>query len=97
MISYQWDVQKLVIQIKNKLQADGFKVWMDIDEMGGSTLESMAKAVENASVILVCVSQKYKESPNCRSGNDENYFATFAGFFSYSIIDYRNLSILPAF
>ena len=68
MISYQWDVQTLVIQLKNKLQADGYKVWMDIDEMGGSTLESMAKAVENASVVLVCVSQKYKESPNCRSG-----------------------------
>ena len=68
MISYQWDVQKLVIQLKNKLQADGYKVWMDIDEMGGSTLESMARAVENASVVLVCVSQKYKESPNCRSG-----------------------------
>ncbi|XP_020626470.1 uncharacterized protein LOC110063812 isoform X2 [Orbicella faveolata] len=67
MISYQWDVQTLVIQLKNKLQADGYKVWMDIDEMGGSTLESMAKAVENASVVLVCVSQKYKESPNCRS------------------------------
>ena len=97
MISYQWDVQKLVIQIKNKLQADGFKVWMDIDEMGGSTLESMARAVENASVILVCVSQKYKESPNCRSGNDENCFATFAGFFPYSIIDNRNISIFPAF
>ncbi|RMX38043.1 hypothetical protein pdam_00020147 [Pocillopora damicornis] len=73
MISYQWDVQKLVIQIKNKLQADGFKVWMDIDEMGGSTLESMAKAVENASVILVCVSQKYKESPNCRSEAEYTY------------------------
>ena len=70
MISYQWDVQTLVIQLKNRLQADGYKVWMDIDEMGGSTLESMAKAVENASVVLVCVSQKYKESHNCRSGNN---------------------------
>ena len=68
MISYQWDVQKLMIQLKSKLQAEGYKVWMDIDEMGGSTLESMATAVENASVVLVCVSQKYKESPNCRSG-----------------------------
>ena len=70
MISYQWDVQKSMIQLKTQLQAQGYKVWMDIDEMGGSTLESMAKAVENASVVLVCVSQKYKESPNCRSGNN---------------------------
>ena len=86
MISYQWDVQKLVIQIKNKLQADGFKVWMDIDEMGGSTLESMAKAVENASVMLLCVSQEYKESPNCRSGNDENCFATPARSFDIALL-----------
>ena len=57
-----------MIQLKTQLQAQGYKVWMDIDEMGGSTLESMARAVENASVVLVCVSQKYKESPNCRSG-----------------------------
>ena len=74
MISYQWDVQRLVIQLKNKLQAEGYKVWMDIDEMGGSTLESMATAVENASVVLVCVSQKYKESPNCRSGKYLSHF-----------------------
>ncbi|KAL9979634.1 hypothetical protein ACROYT_G017319 [Oculina patagonica] len=73
MISYQWDVQRHVIQLKNKLQADGYKVWMDIDEMGGSTLESMARAVENASVVLVCVSQKYKESPNCRSEAEYTY------------------------
>ena len=73
MISYQWDVQTLVIKLKDRLQADGYKVWMDIDEMGGCTLESMAKAVENASVVLVCVSQKYKESPNCRSGTLYNF------------------------
>ena len=71
MISYQWDVQQSMIQLKNQLQAKGYKVWMDIDEMGGSTLESMASAVENASVVLVGVSQKYKESPNCRSGSDK--------------------------
>ena len=89
MISYQWDVQKLVIQIKNKLQADGYKVWMDIDEMGGSTLESMARAVENASVVLVCVSQKYKESPNCRSGKDDNCNATSTRCFCKEIVTYN--------
>ncbi|CAD5126401.1 DgyrCDS14538 [Dimorphilus gyrociliatus] len=35
--------------------------------MGGSILESRAKAVENAMVVLVCYSQKYQDSPSCRS------------------------------
>ena len=69
MISYQWDVQDTMIVVKNKLQAAGFNVWMDLEQMGGSTLEAMAKAVEDSAVVLVCVSQKYKESPNCRSGD----------------------------
>ena len=34
----------------------------------GSTLEAMALAVEKAAVVLVCMSQKYKNSPNCRTG-----------------------------
>lgn len=68
MISYQWDVQETLIKVKNKLQQSGFNVWMDLEQMGGSTLEAMARAVENSSVVLVCVSQKYKESANCRSG-----------------------------
>jgi male-specific lethal 1 len=68
MISYQWDVQDIMIQVKDRLQAAGFRVWMDLEQMGGSTLEAMAKAVEDSAVVLLCVSQKYKESSNCRSG-----------------------------
>ena len=41
---------------------------MDIDQMGGSTLQAMADAVENASIVLMAMSQKYKDSPNCRAG-----------------------------
>jgi len=67
MISYQWDAQEVLVEVKNKLQASGYRVWMDLEQMGGSTLEAMAKAVENAAVVLVCVSQRYKESRNCRS------------------------------
>jgi len=73
MISYQWDSQEVLVEVKNKLQASGYRVWMDLEQMGGSTLETMAKAVENASVILVCVSQRYKESPNCRSEAEYAY------------------------
>ena len=73
MISYQWDNQDVLIEVKNRLQASGYRVWMDLEQMGGSTLEAMAKAVENSSVVLVCVSQKYKESPNCRSEAEYAY------------------------
>ena len=73
MISYQWDAQAVLVEVKNKLQASGYRVWMDLEQMGGSTLEAMAKAVENAAVVLVCVSQRYKESPNCRSEAEYAY------------------------
>ena len=73
MISYQWENQKVLVEVKNKLQALGYRVWMDLEQMGGSTLEAMAKAVENASVVLICVSQKYKQSPNCRSEAEYAY------------------------
>ena len=73
MISYQWDNQEVLTEVKNRLQESGYRVWMDLEQMGGSTLEAMAKAVENASVVLVCVSQRYKESPNCRSEAEYAY------------------------
>ena len=73
MISYQQDAQEIMIQVKNQLQANGCRVWMDLEQMSGSTLETRAKAVENAAVVLICVSQRYKESPNCRSEAEYAY------------------------
>ncbi|XP_068693610.1 uncharacterized protein [Montipora foliosa] len=73
MISYQWDSQEVLVDVKNRLQANGYRVWMDLEQMRGSTLDSMAKAVEDASVVLICASQKYKDSSNCRSEADYVY------------------------
>ncbi|XP_019613750.1 PREDICTED: uncharacterized protein LOC109461788 [Branchiostoma belcheri] len=67
MISYQWDHQKTLVKVKDRLQSYGYRVWMDLEQMGGSTLQAMAEAVENSAVVLICMSQKYKESPNCRT------------------------------
>ncbi|XP_077996742.1 uncharacterized protein LOC144450050 [Glandiceps talaboti] len=67
MISYQWGSQTTVLKIANDLKDAGYNVWIDVEYMGGSTLEAMAEAVENAAVVLVCASHKYKESPNCRT------------------------------
>ncbi|XP_041453244.1 uncharacterized protein LOC121406296 [Lytechinus variegatus] len=67
MISYQWDSQKKVIQVKKYLEKQGYNVWMDVDKMQGNILNSMALAVQNASVVLICATQKYSESQNCRT------------------------------
>ncbi|CAG9461007.1 unnamed protein product [Pedinophyceae sp. YPF-701] len=67
MLSYEWGSQQKVLLIKNELEKAGYKCWMDVDQMSGSTLEAMAHAVENSEVVLVCVSKRYKESQACRT------------------------------
>uniref|UniRef100_A0A7S0RZL4 ADP-ribosyl cyclase/cyclic ADP-ribose hydrolase n=1 Tax=Chlamydomonas leiostraca TaxID=1034604 RepID=A0A7S0RZL4_9CHLO len=67
MLSYEWGCQQSVMLIKTELQKAGYRTWMDIDKMSGSTLEAMARAVEESAVVLVCVSKRYKESQACRT------------------------------
>ena len=71
MISYQWDSQKVLVELKNRLRDSGYRVWMDVEQMRGSIVETMAKAVEDSSVVLICVSERYMESPMCRA--EANY------------------------
>ncbi|KAI0234222.1 hypothetical protein LSAT2_015588 [Lamellibrachia satsuma] len=73
MISYQWDNQQLMRRIGDKLIEAGFKVWMDVYDMSGSTLEAMAAAVEEASMVLIAASTKYKDSVSCRTEGEYAY------------------------
>ncbi|KAK7464062.1 hypothetical protein BaRGS_00037950 [Batillaria attramentaria] len=66
MLSYQWDDQPVVRKVCEKLREHGFQVWMDLDNMAGSIVQCMAEGVENAFVVIICMSQKYKDSINCR-------------------------------
>jgi ankyrin repeat protein len=69
MMSYCWDNQEVIKTITAKLRACSsctFQVWLDIDHMCGSTLDAMARAVEEADVFLMGVSAGYKSSANCR-------------------------------
>jgi len=66
MISYQWGSQEIVKKIASALKKTGYKIWLDIDHMQGSTLQAMAEAVEKSQVVIVCMTRKYKESPACR-------------------------------
>eukprot|EP00057_Strongylocentrotus_purpuratus_P012557 XP_011667031.1 PREDICTED: uncharacterized protein LOC105439571 [Strongylocentrotus purpuratus] len=73
ILSYQWDVQKEILAVNELLKANGFEVWIDVEQMGGSTLEAMARAVENAAVVVLCFSEKYKDSPACRTEAEYTY------------------------
>ncbi|GFR88272.1 hypothetical protein ElyMa_002513400 [Elysia marginata] len=66
-ISYSWNEKELVKKIHSSLVAEGYQTWIDWERMEGSTLEAMAQAVENSAVVLVCMSERYKQSPNCRT------------------------------
>jgi cell division septation protein DedD len=67
MISYCWAQKELCHKINDRLEKDGYSVWLDRDEMRGSIVESMAEAVENSKVVLVCMSSNYKASTNCQA------------------------------
>lgn len=67
MISYQWDVQPRVLGLRDMLKDKGYNIWIDVEKMGDDILGSMADAVEHAAVVLVCFSEKYKESQSCRT------------------------------
>ena len=61
--SYQWDVQPAVLRIAASMRARRFKVWVDTEMMSGSTLDSMAAAVEDAYCVLICITGRYKVLP----------------------------------
>jgi hypothetical protein len=73
MLSYCWAQQPVMKRVFRSLTAMGYEVWMDIQEMRGSTLSAMAKAVENTDVILMGVSSEYKRSVACRSEAEYAY------------------------
>ena len=67
MISYNTASRELCLKIKEELESHGFKVWIDVNDIHGSSLDAMAKAVENSICVLMCVTEKYRQSINCQA------------------------------
>ncbi len=65
MISYSHSDKQLCHQILSGLEKDKLNVWIDSRLMHGATFDAMAKAIENAEFVLVCMSDAYKQSPFC--------------------------------
>ena len=66
-ISYNAGSRKTCLQIKTFLESLGHKVWIDTEDIHGSSIDAMAKGIEASWCVLICMSSKYKESNNCRS------------------------------
>ena len=66
MISYNSKSREMCLKIKNALELKGYSVWIDLENIHGSSLESMANAIEESSCILICMTERYKQSANCR-------------------------------
>jgi hypothetical protein len=66
MISYNSKSREMCLKVKAELEAAGHSVWIDVESIYGSSLEAMAEAIEKCKCVLVCITEKYKESNYCR-------------------------------
>ena len=65
-ISYNRESRSICLDIKTFLEKIGLKCWIDVENIHGSSIDAMAKGIETASCVLICMTEKYKESNNCR-------------------------------
>jgi male-specific lethal 1 len=73
MISYSHSNKDLCHQVYQNLIQSKYRVWLDFENMYGSTLQSMAEAIESSDMILICMSNPYKQSAYCRSEAEYAY------------------------
>ena len=83
MISYNHSSRGTCQRIYDGLIERNYKVWMDLTDMADDILVSMARAVENSYIVLLCINQQYYESEYCRLGRKLSRF-----FFSFFTIEY---------
>ncbi|CAF1432467.1 unnamed protein product [Rotaria magnacalcarata] len=55
MISYCHADKDLVKQIHKFLSGQGFKIWIDLDNMFGPAMSAMAEAVEESEFVFMCI------------------------------------------
>lgn len=67
MISYSHNDKNICFQLFDHLIKDGYRVWLDREQMHGDTMAAMAHAIENSEYILICMSEAYKQSPYCQA------------------------------
>ncbi|CAF0968340.1 unnamed protein product [Adineta steineri] len=67
-LSYQWDIQDEVKELRNFLELVGFTCWMDMGQIGGGELlyEKIDHGIRNAKIIISCITPMYICSNMCQ-------------------------------
>jgi hypothetical protein len=68
ILSYQWDCQKDVLHLYQQLTQLGYRIWLDIFQMGGgdSLIEKYNIAIGQSLCLLACITPKYIKSTQCQ-------------------------------
>ncbi|CAF0866181.1 unnamed protein product, partial [Didymodactylos carnosus] len=66
MLSYNHKSKSTVSTVYNILRAENIPVWFDDRDMDDNMYDSMAEAVENASIVCCFMTPEYENSPNCK-------------------------------
>ncbi|CAF4268153.1 unnamed protein product, partial [Adineta steineri] len=67
MISYSHKDEFICKQIYEELTKNGYRVWIDFDQIHGNVMDAMAQAIERSKTILICMSEQYRRSNYCRA------------------------------
>ena len=67
MLSYHPDQREIMLRISERLKEKGYKVWL-AKSNSQSYPEHFMEAIENAALVLVGISRKYKQTPSIFAG-----------------------------
>jgi len=66
MISYSTENTVLCLKIRDKIESFGHKVWMDLNDIHGSSLDVITRGIEQSYCVLMCITEKYRQSISCQ-------------------------------
>jgi hypothetical protein len=76
-LTHDWSIDELgrnnhdrVAAINNALKAMGIVTWFDSDRMTGDVVDQMVAGIDNASVVVVFITQRYMNKVNGPDAND---------------------------
>jgi hypothetical protein len=63
-----WSKNMVIYHWFNKQFNSHTLILVDQENMHGNLLDAMSNAIENSTIFLMCLTEKYKDSPSCRLG-----------------------------